>query len=295
MRSDLPSWGLRRVNACGPRPARAPHGAGLRACAAHRGTPILGHAGLTLWFPQALGAGVAAPEPPGVKKKLLEFQERERTESGDWGSVGVGGERRRPLAPLASDAAPSMQCPGLARRLRGRATHGWAREAGNSTVDPCRHLDSRALNDTDTNTPAGHKRPPPHAALQRQLRTVLPSETGIWDSLPKDYSIFTTSRVASPPSHGLTCLTSAQTPNPLERRCVLTPIHTHTDKQQPKIHTSLFSKLSLVKLQSHQVYQPKESRDKIKTQEKNAYEKILKLTPESSRYLCGVEERQRGG
>lgn len=86
-----------------------------------------------------------------------------------------------------------------------------------------------------------------------------------------------------------------QTPNPLERRCVLTPIHTHTDKQQPKIHTSLFSKLSLVKLQSHQVYQPKESRDKIKTQEKNAYEKILKLTPESSRYLCGVEERQRGG
>lgn len=188
MRSDLPSWGLRRVNACGPRPARAPHGAGLRACAAHRGTPILGHAGLTLWFPQALGAGVVAPEPPGVKKKLLEFQERERTESGDWGSVGVGGERRRPLAPLASDAAPSMQCPGLARRLRGRATHGWAREAGNSTVDPCRHLDSRALNDTDTNTPAGHKRPPPHAALQRQLRTVLPSETGIWDSLPKDYS-----------------------------------------------------------------------------------------------------------
>lgn len=92
----------------------------------------------------------------------------------------------------------------------------------------------------------------------------------------------------SSPPHG-------QTPNPLERRCVLTPIHTHTDKQQPKIHTSLFSKLSLVKLQSHQVYQQKESRDKIKTQEKNAYEKILKLTPESSRYLCGVEERLKGG
>lgn len=51
-----------------------------------------------------------------------------------------------------------------------------------------------------------------------------------------------------------------------------------------------------MKLPSHEVYQPEESRDKIKTQKVNAYKKILKLTPESSRYLFGgVGDRDKNG
>lgn len=44
------------------------------------------------------------------------------------------------------------------------------------------------MTQTGTNTPAGYKRPHRHAALQRQLRIVLLSETGTWDLLLKDYS-----------------------------------------------------------------------------------------------------------
>lgn len=74
----------------------------------HRGTPILGHAGPTLWFPQALGAGVATPEPPDVKRKLLEFQERERTEPGDWALSGPGRglQKKTPAITFISGRRP---------------------------------------------------------------------------------------------------------------------------------------------------------------------------------------------
>lgn len=83
----------------------------------------------------------------------------------------------------------------------------------------------------------------------------------------------TASRAASSSSHGLTflsCLTVGHSEPP--GTC------THPNEQQPQILTPLFSKLSLVRLPSLEVYQPKKSRVKIKKQKKNAYEKILKLT-----------------
>lgn len=124
------------------------------------------------------------------------------------------------------------------------------------------------------------------SALQRQLRTVPSSETGTWDSLPKDYSdnlhnlacgLTTVSRTHLPPlSHRQTL----QSPSNLGVLLHLnTRSHTPTNSPYTQRLTPLFSKLSLDRLPSHEVYQPKESRDKIKTHKKNAYEKILKLTP----------------
>lgn len=83
--------------------------------------------------------------------------------------------------------------------------------------------------------------------------------------------------------------------------CAYTYTHTrtHPDQQQPQTHTASLSsspsRSSVVKLRSHQVYQPKGSRDKTKTQEENAYEKILKLTPESSRYCVEWERDKKAG
>lgn len=78
-----------------------------------------------------------------------------------------------------------------------------------------------------------------------------------------------------------------------------THAHTHTpDKRAaPNRHrpTRIVSGFSLVKLPSHEVYQLEDSRDKIKMQKMSIYLKILKLTPESSRYLCGVGNRNSGG
>lgn len=82
---------------------------------------------------------------PGIKRKLLEFQERERTESEDGGKkVGV---RPRSFTLLAG--APSIQCPGLEGRRRPHAAHGQDLGAGSSTVDLVRHSESHALHDTD--------------------------------------------------------------------------------------------------------------------------------------------------
>lgn len=92
--------------------ARARLGAGLRSCVrSHRGTPILGHAGPTLWFPQALGAGVTAPESPRAKKKLLEFQERDRTESRRL-RAGWEGAERTPAVTSSSGRHPQHSVSG---------------------------------------------------------------------------------------------------------------------------------------------------------------------------------------
>lgn len=68
--------------------------------------------------------------------------------------------------------------------------------------------------------------------------------------------------------------------------------HTHTNKRQSKIHTASLATSNYLKLPSHKVYQPEESRNKIKT-ENESLKKILRLTPESSRYLCGPGNRDK--
>lgn len=166
-------------------PARAARRRPASVCGRTEARPSWGTRGPLSGARKAFGAGVDAREPPDVKRKLLGFQERQRTESGarrgggDLGGRRGRGGRRRPLSPPALATAPSLRGPGggVSRRLRRRAAHGRARGAGSSTGDAGRHLDSRALRDADTITPAGRRRPPAPAAPQRQLRTVLPSET----------------------------------------------------------------------------------------------------------------------
>lgn len=74
-----------------------------------------GTQGATLWFSQL----------PGVKRKLLEFQERERTESGDGGLEGWGeGGREVPSGHLTSISGRRPQHSVSGPRREAAATRG---------------------------------------------------------------------------------------------------------------------------------------------------------------------------
>lgn len=95
--------------------ARALHRTGLRACATTPWPAIPRDTGATLWFPQL----------PGVKRKLLEFQERERTESGDgWLEGWERGEGRVPRGHLTSISERRPQHPVSGPRREAAATRG---------------------------------------------------------------------------------------------------------------------------------------------------------------------------
>lgn len=130
----------------------------------------------------------------------------------------------RPRSPPALAVLPSIQCAGLAGRPQPHAALGWDRRAGSSAVDPGRHWTTvHSMAQTHTNS-RRHKRPPRRAAAQRQCRR-LPGTR----SPRMITTIFITLLVASPRSPKLTFLNChADIPNPLARRCVLTPTHTHT-------------------------------------------------------------------
>lgn len=95
--------------------ARALHRAGLRACATTPWPAIPRDTGATLWFPQL----------PGVKRKLLEFQERERTESGDgWLEGWERREGRVPRGHLTSISGRRPQHPVSGPRREAAETRG---------------------------------------------------------------------------------------------------------------------------------------------------------------------------
>ena len=202
----------------------------------HRGPPFQGTQG-PLWFPQR----------PGVKRKLLEFQERERTESGDGGLEGwERGKGGSPAvtSPPSLDAAPSILCPGLAGRLRRRGAHDWARGAGRSTVDPG---DTSTTTNPVTQTLTGSRIQAASKGLLCRDRTVRLSETGTWDSLPKG-CFRQPSQLRVWPRHSLmdspsSAVAPADTPKPLEWRCVLKPKHTHTYTDKLLIYTPPHSPL----------------------------------------------------
>ena len=184
------------------------------------------------------------------------------------------GERRSPAvtSPPSLDAAPSILYPGLAGRLRRRGAYGWARGAGRSTVD---------LGDTSTTTN------PVTQTLTEQPGYRQPQKLCFAETEPSGTR---SPKVISDSLHNFACgratVSWTHLPPLSHRQTLQSPLNggvflhlhsrTHTPTNSSYTHrlTPRFSKVSLVKLPSHEVYQANESRDNIKTHKKNAYEKF---------------------
>lgn len=146
----------------------------------HRGTPIWGHAGPTLWLPEVLGLGLPPLNRPGQRKSCWNSGRGtglslETTRDGE----DARGHLQVWPPPPALNVRTSQGGCGDAQPTAGLVKLG-ALQLIRADTSTAKH----SLMQTDTNTPAGNKRPPPRAALYRQLGTVPPSETGTWDSPP---------------------------------------------------------------------------------------------------------------
>lgn len=161
----------------------------------HRGTPIPRDTGATLWFPQL----------PGVKRKLLQFQERERTESGDgWlESWGEGGREVPPRSPHLHLWTPP---PAFCVRASPRGCGDAGPMAGLAGLGDLGDISTTTNPVTQTLTEQQDTGTLKSSALQTQNRPVVRNRHLGLAPQRLFQTAFTTSRVSAPQSHGLTFL-----------------------------------------------------------------------------------------